>query len=79
MYLSWLLALCHIPTGTVIPPGRKLYLTPSVAAFRGRATSPKAGESVFVIEAPDALIPTGGGGSVNWSIVDENGASVRLS
>jgi hypothetical protein len=34
--------------GTVIPAGGSLFLTPSVTAFRARATSPKAGESRLV-------------------------------
>jgi hypothetical protein len=64
--------------GTVIPPGLKLHLSPNVATFRARASSPKAGESVFVIQAPDGLLPSDGG-SINWSIVDENGSAVQLS
>lgn len=70
--------LCLLCAGTVIPPGLKLHLSPNVAAFRARANSPKAGEAVFVIQAPDSLLPSDGG-SVNWSIVDENGSAVQLS
>jgi hypothetical protein len=65
-------------SGTVIPPGKPLHLSPSVAAFRARSSSPKAGEAVFVIQAPDGLIPTDGS-SVNWSVVDENGQRVNFS
>lgn len=64
--------------GTVIPPGKPLHLTPSVSAFRSRTSSPKAGEAVFVLQAPDALIPAGGG-IVSWSVTDENGSSVNFS
>jgi hypothetical protein len=33
---------------------------------------------VFVIQAPDGLIPTDGS-SVNWSVVDENGQRINFS
>lgn len=33
--------------GTVIPPGRTLYVAHDLAAFRNRPTSPKRGESLF--------------------------------
>jgi hypothetical protein len=61
-----------------MPPGLKLHLSPNVAAFRARSNSPKAGEAVFVVQAPDSLLPSDSG-SVSWSIVDENGTAVRLS
>lgn len=34
--------------GTVIPPGRSLYVSPNLVAFRNRAASPKGGEGRFV-------------------------------
>ena len=34
--------------GTVIPANGSLYVSPKVSAFRARATSPKAGEGLFV-------------------------------
>ncbi len=34
--------------GTVLPPNGALYVSPSVAAFRGRSVSPKGGEGLFV-------------------------------
>ncbi|MBL9135351.1 MAG: CotH kinase family protein [Verrucomicrobiales bacterium] len=34
--------------GTVLPPNGTLYVSPSVAAFRARATSPKGGEGLLV-------------------------------
>lgn len=34
--------------GTVVPAGASLYVTPSVKAFRARATGPRAGQSLFV-------------------------------
>jgi hypothetical protein len=34
--------------GTVIPAAAALYLTPDIAAFRGRSVSPKAGEALLV-------------------------------
>ncbi len=34
--------------GTVIPPGKRVYVSPDVTVFRARATSPKGGESRFV-------------------------------
>lgn len=56
----------------------KLHLSPDVAAFRARPSSPRAGEAAFVIQVPDALIPVDAG-SVSWSIVDERGSAVKLS
>jgi hypothetical protein len=64
--------------GTVIPPGKPLHLTPSVVAFRSRTSSPKAGEAVFVLQAPGGLIPADGA-SVSWNVIDENGSSVSFS
>lgn len=34
--------------GTVIPPGKSLYLSPSVAAFRSRTVGPRGGLGLFV-------------------------------
>ena len=37
-----------IRSGTVIPAGASLYLTPNVQAFRSRLTGPSGGEGLFV-------------------------------
>ena len=37
------------PGGTVIAPGESLYVSPNTKAFRLRTSSPKGGESLFVI------------------------------
>ena len=34
--------------GTVLPPNGTIHLSPNVAAFRGRTTSPRGGQSLFV-------------------------------
>lgn len=74
-------ALCWlhcVVVGTVIPPGKKLHLSPNVAMFRSRATSLRAGEAVFVVQVPDGTIPADGS-SVSWNVVDENGSSVNFA
>ena len=38
-----------IPPGTVIPPGKSLFLSPDIPTFRARAVSPKGGEQNFVV------------------------------
>ncbi|HAB19841.1 MAG TPA: hypothetical protein DCE44_25835, partial [Verrucomicrobiales bacterium] len=47
--------------GTVIPAGRTLYVSPEVAAFRNRTTSPKRGENVFVQGNYDGQLSARGG------------------
>ena len=39
----------EIPPGTVIPAGDSLYLSPDSRAFRARLTSPRGGQSRFVV------------------------------
>ena len=39
----------EIPPGTIIPAGGSLYLSPRARAFRARLTSPRGGQSNFVV------------------------------
>ena len=41
----------EIPSGTVIPAGGNLYLSPNARAFRARLNSPRGGQSRFVVGA----------------------------
>ena len=43
-----LIPFCGLLAGTVIPPQGSIFVSPNVVAFRGRTTSPMAGQGRFV-------------------------------
>eukprot|EP00775_Hariotina_reticulata_P008887 gene8887-9065_t len=69
-----------LPKGTVFPPGGVLYLSPDVKAFRSRSSTPKAGEAAFVIQVPDALLPSSSqeANDSSYTLIDEQGQRIQL-
>jgi hypothetical protein len=54
-----------------------VHLSEDVRGFRSRSSSPKAGESAFVLQVPAGFVPDSGS-SASWSLVDDQGAAVKL-
>lgn len=68
-------SLCHGCAGSVIPSAASLYLSPSVISFRARTSSPKGGEGLLVLQAPEALMPvatSSDGRQLLWTLMDDN-------
>jgi hypothetical protein len=61
--------------GTVIPAGESLYLAANVNAFRARATSPHAGQNIFVQGPFGGFLSAQG----NSPLILENDRNVRVS
>jgi hypothetical protein len=58
----------------VLPGGASAYLSPDPAAFLRRAASPKGGEGLLVLQAPDGLLAAADSGP--WLVLDPSGKQV---
>jgi hypothetical protein len=66
----------RVAAGTVFVKDTTVHLSENVRGFRSRSSSPKAGESAFVLQVPSGLLPDDGGAS--WTLTDDAGTAVRL-
>jgi len=62
--------------GTVVPAGEKVYVSPSVKAFRNRSISPKSGENNFVVGNYSGLLEAN---SETIFLLDCEGNTVALA
>jgi hypothetical protein len=60
-----------LPGGAVIPGNSSMFLTPDVRAFRNRGSSPRGGEGLLVVYAPQDLVTAG-----SISLKDDSGNSI---
>jgi hypothetical protein len=71
------ITLMRLPAGTVIPGKGNAYIVASVPGFKGRQTSPRGGEGLFLLPLPSGqALPAG---ATQFTVVNGKGETVGSS